>query len=67
MHPSFNILRVGKRFRMMNLGDEYDFIVMKVTTKGEYYVKDLYSLEEYILDDVLKYGVGKDFSLIELE
>lgn len=66
MQAGFSILRVGKKFRMVNLGEQFDFEVMRVTTSGKYAVKDLYSLEQYFLDDLLDYGRGKDFSLVEI-
>ena len=67
MHPSFDILRTGKKYILTNYGDTYEFEVIDVGADGDYRLKDLYTLEYYQLNDLIRYGKGKDFDLNELE
>ena len=34
---------------------------------GDFKVKDLHTMERYLLKDLIKYGKGKDFELRDLE
>ncbi|MBX2913415.1 MAG: hypothetical protein M9954_01800 [Cyclobacteriaceae bacterium] len=63
---SFDVLRVGKRYRLTNYGDRYDFIIESIMANGDFKVKDIHTLERYFLKDVLKFGKGRDFHLDEL-
>lgn len=63
---SFDVLRVGKRYRLVNYGDKYEFIIESILANGDFKVKDLHTLERYLLKDVLKFGTGNDFRLDEL-
>ncbi|HOO09674.1 MAG TPA: hypothetical protein PKW06_07030 [Cyclobacteriaceae bacterium] len=63
---SFDVLRVGKRYRLINYGDRYDFIIESIMANGDFKVKDIHTLERYFLKDVLKFGKGRDFHLDEL-
>jgi hypothetical protein len=62
---SFDVLRVGKRYSLVNYGDRYDFEIEKILT-NDFKVKDIHTLERYLLKDVLKFGKGKDFEISEL-
>ena len=63
---SFDVLRVGKKYRLVNYGDRYDFIIESILANGDFKVKDLHTLERYFLKDVLKFGTGNDFQLDEI-
>lgn len=63
---SFDVLRVGKKYRLVNYGDKYDFIIESILANGDFKVKDLHTLERYLLKDTLKFGIGNDFRLDEL-
>ncbi|HCM75285.1 MAG TPA: hypothetical protein DIS90_02810 [Cytophagales bacterium] len=63
---SFDVLRVGKKYRLVNYGDKYDFIIESILANGDFKVKDLHTLERYLLKDTLKFGRGSDFRLEEL-
>ena len=63
---SFDVLRVGKKYRLVNYGDKYDFIIEYILANGDFKVKDLHTLERYLLKDTLKFGIGNDFRLDEL-
>lgn len=63
---SFDVLRVGKKYRLVNYGDKYDFIIESILANGDFKVKDLHTLERYHLKDTLKFGIGNDFRLDEL-
>ena len=62
---SFDVLRVGKRYSLVNYGDRYDFEIEKILV-NDFKVKDLHTLERFLLKDVLKFGKGKDFEISEL-
>lgn len=64
---SFDVLRVGKRYRLVNWGDQYEFEIERILSNGDFKVKDLHTLERYLLKDVIKFGRGKDFEMRELE
>lgn len=64
---SFDVLRVGKKYRLKNFGDEYEFEVERILTNGDFKVKDLNTLERYQLKDTIKFGTGKDFEIREIE
>ncbi|MFD2515706.1 hypothetical protein ACFSRY_17670 [Pontibacter locisalis] len=66
MAISFDNLRKGKRYRLTNHGEKFEFQVIDMPEEGEYTVKDLHTLDKYPLDDLVKYGRGKDFDLEEL-
>ncbi len=66
MKKIFSIIRVGKRFVLSNFGEKYEFEVMRILPDGRVEAKDLHTLETYFLDDLIRFGLGKDYSLYEL-
>jgi len=62
---SFDVLRVGKRYRLINFGDIYEFEIERILANGDFNVKDLHTLERYRLKDTIKFGKGKDFEIRE--
>lgn len=63
---SFDVLRVGKKYRLINYGDRYDFIIESILVNGDFKVKDIHTMEKFLLKDILKFGRGNDFRLEEL-
>ena len=64
---SFDVLRVGKKYRLINFGDRYDFEIERILANGDFNVKDIHTLERYLLKETIKYGKGKDFEMREFE
>lgn len=60
---SFDVLRTGKKYRLINFGETHEFIIESVLADGDFKVKDLLTLERYKLKDLITYGRGKDFLL----
>lgn len=63
---SFDVLRNGKKYRLINHGERHDFEIEYILANGDFEVKDLHTLERYLLKDLIKFGRGKDFDLQEL-
>lgn len=63
---SFDVLRVGKKYRLLNFGDRYEFEIELIIGNGDFKVKDLHTLERFLLKDTIKFGKGKDFEIREL-
>ncbi|WP_377479787.1 hypothetical protein [Pontibacter toksunensis] len=51
---------------MKNYGEEFEFQVVEIPEDGVYKVKDLITLDTYLLHELVKYGKGKDYDLDEL-
>lgn len=64
---SFDVLRVGKRYRLINFGEVNEFVVEFIHADGDFKVKNIHTLEQYLLKDLIQYGRGKDFEIRELE
>lgn len=67
MALSFDNLRKGKKYILQNYGEVFEFQVIDMPEEDAYKVKDLNTLETYLLHDLIKYGKGKDFDLSEME
>jgi hypothetical protein len=65
MPISLDVLRTAKKYRMVNFGEKFEFQILKIT-ENDFLVKDLNSLEEYYLMDLIRYGKGKDYDLEEI-
>lgn len=63
---SFDVLRVGKKYRLLNFGDRYEFEIERIIGNGDFKVKDIHTLERFLLKDTIKFGKGKDFEIREL-
>ena len=64
---SFDVLRVGKKYRLVNYGERYEFEIERILTNGDFKEKDIHTLERYQLKETLKFGKGKDFEIRDLE
>jgi hypothetical protein len=64
---SFDVLRTGKKYRLINFGEEHEFVIENILGNGDFKVKDLLTLERYHLKELIRYGKGKDFLLESLE
>ena len=64
---SFDVLRTGKKYRLINFGEEHEFVIENILTNGDFKVKDLLTLERYHLKELIRYGKGKDFLLEALD
>jgi len=63
---AFSSMRVGMRYRLVNYGEKSEFILKEVFSRGDYRLKDIHSMEEYYMSELIKYGKGEDFELREL-
>lgn len=66
MAISFDNLRKGKKYVMENYGERHEFQVLDMPEEGAFLVKDLQTLEVFLLHDLIRYGRGKDFDMQEL-
>lgn len=63
---SLDVLRVGKKYKLVNYGETHEFEIESVLSSRDYRVKDIHTLERYKLNDLIKFGKGKDFEIREL-
>ena len=66
MPLSLDNIRIGKKYHLKNYGETAEFIAEERKSENDFLVKDLNSLEIYRLKDLIKYGLGKDFDLYEI-
>ncbi|WP_299821960.1 hypothetical protein [uncultured Pontibacter sp.] len=66
MAISVDNLRRGKKYRLTNYGEQFEFQVMDIADEEVFVLKDLHTLDLYKLHDLVKYGKGKDFDLEEM-
>ena len=66
MLKSFNNIRIGKKFRLINFSEVSEFEVLEIMGNGDSKLKDIHTLEAYTLFDLIRYGRGEDFDIMEL-
>lgn len=59
-------LRVGRVYRLINLGETRRIEVVDRLSGENFKVKDLDTLEYYTLYELLQWGKGKDYDLEEI-
>ncbi|WP_424961229.1 hypothetical protein [Ekhidna sp.] len=63
---AFTSMRIGKKYRLINYGEKSEFTLMEVVGRNDYRLKDLFSLESYLMSELIQYGKGEDFELREI-
>jgi hypothetical protein len=66
MPIALSSLRVMHRYRLINFGEKTDFEIIDMGENGRIRAKNLLSLEVFLLEELTRYGKGKDFDLREL-
>lgn len=66
MAMSFDVLRVGHTYRLRNYDDVREFKVMRRLNEKNFLVQDTDTLEKFELEDLVRYGKGKDYDLDEI-
>ena len=59
-------LRVGKKYRLVNFGDRYEFVVESILSSYDFIGKDIHTLEHYHYKDLIKFGKGRDYEIREI-
>ncbi len=62
-----NTMRVGKKYRLINYGHSTEFVVLETLEEDNFKIKDINLLEEMEFIDLIRYGKGKDYELMEYE
>ncbi len=64
---SLDVLRTGKKYRLVNFGETHEFEIENILANGDFKVKDTLTLERYHLKELIRYGKGNDFRIDEVE
>ncbi len=62
---AYNSLRAGKKYRLINYGESFEFTLVDIGS-SDFQLKDLHTLEVYHLSDLTRYGKGEDFCIWEI-
>lgn len=63
---SFDTLRVGHTYRLRNYDEVREFKVMRRLADRNFLVQDKVTMEKYELEELVRYGKGKDYDLDEI-
>jgi len=59
-------LRVGRKYLLINQGEIRKLEIITRLRGANFKVKDLDTLEYYTIEELLQWGIGKDYDLDEL-
>ncbi len=63
---AFSSMRVGKNYILTNYGEKLEFVLLEVLPSNDYLLKDLFSMEKYLMSEIIQFGRGEDFELREI-
>ena len=66
LRASFNTIRLGMRYKIVNHGDTSVFEVLEILSDEDCIVRSLDTLETFNLKDLVKIGLGADFEFDEI-
>jgi hypothetical protein len=58
-------LRVGRVYEFCNMGEKRRIVILSKISNDNYRLKDLDTTEEYTIEELLRWGKGKDYELDE--
>lgn len=64
---SMDVLRVGKKYSLVNFRERYEFVIEEILLNRNFNLKDLHTLERMQMNDLIRFGKGPDFEIRELE
>lgn len=67
MPLALSSLQTGHSYIIKNYGEEVEFQVVDIKSDGEVEVRNLFSMEIFLLSEITRYGKGHDYDLQELE
>ena len=67
MNPIFQNLRVGKVYRLVNHGEKTEFLILKKISENNFLAKNTLTLEKFEIQNLVQFGLGKDFGIRELD
>ncbi len=62
---AFNNLRTNKKYRLTNYGEQTEFVILDVHP-NDFLLKDIHTLEQFWMSELISYGKGEDFSIWEI-
>ncbi|MGL1887220.1 MAG: hypothetical protein OCD76_11970 [Reichenbachiella sp.] len=65
MSISLNSIRTHKSYVLINYGEKYEFTVVEIRGGDEFMLKDVWTLDTYLMSELIGRGRGKDYSLWE--
>ncbi len=63
---SIDNMRIGKRYFLNNHGEKTSFLVLEAEGRNNFRIKDLLTMETYLFNELIRYGIGEDFELFEI-
>lgn len=60
-------LRVGEKYQIINYGDTYQVQLINIQSGGNCVFKDLFTLEQVQLNDIIQFGKGNDWEITEYQ
>ncbi len=66
LQASFNTIRVGYRYKLVNYGETVIFEVLEILSNDDCKIRSVDTLEVYRLSDLVRYGKGQDFEFAEI-
>ena len=63
---STDTVRTGHRYRLINNGELYEFFVESINEDDDFLLRDIHTLENYNYKDLIFFGKGKDYCLLEI-
>ena len=66
MPLSLDRLQVGHRYTLRNYDEIVEFEIIRRTAELDYQVKQLDTLEVFPLSELIRFGKGDDFELLEI-
>lgn len=59
-------LRVGRKYQLINMGEIRQVEIVSRLRGTNFRVKDLDTLEYYTIEELLQWGIGKDYDIDEI-
>ena len=60
-------LRVGEKYRVTNYGEVLEVQLIRIESKENCVFKDLTTLELIRLEDIVRFGKGNDWEIVEYQ